>query len=137
MRDDRPGPALILTSDDVIRENLARALHGLGHEALVASSVSDAAEILERTPVRFSMLQASPGRDHLPALLARLPTSPRMRNVWEMIQPAARADVTVLIGGETGTGKDLAALSARQLSSASPATGIRATCGSWRTSSSG
>ena len=72
MRDDKHGPALILTSDDVIRENLARALHGLGHEALVASSVSDAAEILERTPVRFSMLQASPGRDDLPALLARL-----------------------------------------------------------------
>jgi len=192
MRDDKHGPALILTSDDLVRDNLARALHGLGHEALVASSVSDAAEILERTPVRFSVLQANPEGDDLPALLARLRgsggdpgpvvlvsdeasvdqrlpaeagavtvirsstdwaevesavravtglptsgarhredvaaaagpwpevglwTSPRMQDVWEMIQQAARVDVPVLIGGETGTGKDLAARAIHYLSS--------------------
>jgi two-component system, NtrC family, response regulator AtoC len=35
--------------------------------------------------------------------------SPRMREVWEIIQQAARVDVTVLIEGETGTGKDVVA----------------------------
>jgi two-component system response regulator AtoC len=43
--------------------------------------------------------------------------SPRMREVWEMIQQAARVDVTVLIEGETGTGKDLVARAIHQLSS--------------------
>src|SRR6266581_3124684 len=35
--------------------------------------------------------------------------SPQMREVREIIRQAARADVTVLICGETGTGKDLVA----------------------------
>lgn len=35
--------------------------------------------------------------------------SPSMRAVWEIIQQAARVDVTVLICGETGTGKGLVA----------------------------
>ena len=39
----------------------------------------------------------------------RLWRSPRMRGVLEIIQQAARVDVTVLIEGETGTGKDLVA----------------------------
>lgn len=46
---------------------------------------------------------------------ARLPQelalwqSPKMREVQEIIEQAARVDVTVLISGETGTGKDLVA----------------------------
>jgi two-component system, NtrC family, response regulator AtoC len=39
-----------------------------------------------------------------------------MQKVWDTIQRAARADVTVLISGETGTGKDLVARAIHQLS---------------------
>ena len=42
--------------------------------------------------------------------------SPKMRNVWEIIQEAARIDVTVLICGETGTGKDVVARAIHHLS---------------------
>ena len=35
--------------------------------------------------------------------------SPKMREVRDIIEQAARANVTVLITGETGTGKDLVA----------------------------
>jgi DNA-binding NtrC family response regulator len=42
--------------------------------------------------------------------------SPRMREVLEIIQQGARVDVTVLIVGETGTGKDLVARAIHQLS---------------------
>lgn len=42
--------------------------------------------------------------------------SPKMREVWEISQQAARVDVTVLIGGETGTGKDLVARAIHDLS---------------------
>ena len=40
-----------------------------------------------------------------------------MGEVWEIIQQAARVDVTVLIEGETGTGKDVAARAIHQFSS--------------------
>ena len=43
--------------------------------------------------------------------------SPRMAEVWEIIQQAARVDVTVLIEGETGTGKDVVARAIHQFSS--------------------
>ena len=39
-----------------------------------------------------------------------------MREIWEIIQQAARVDVTVLVVGETGTGKDLVARAIHQLS---------------------
>ena len=39
-----------------------------------------------------------------------------MGNVWEIIQQAARVDVTVLIEGETGTGKDVVARAIHQFS---------------------
>jgi two-component system, NtrC family, response regulator AtoC len=43
--------------------------------------------------------------------------SRRMGEVWEIIQQAARVDVTVLIEGETGTGKELVARAIHQFSS--------------------
>ena len=43
--------------------------------------------------------------------------SPKMREVGEIIQRAAGVDVTVLICGETGTGKDLVARTTHHLSS--------------------
>jgi two-component system response regulator AtoC len=43
--------------------------------------------------------------------------SPEMQEVWEIVRQAAGADVTVLICGETGTGKDLVARSIHHLSS--------------------
>ena len=42
--------------------------------------------------------------------------SPRMQEVREIIQQAARVDVTVLVRGETGTGKDLVARAIHYLS---------------------
>jgi len=43
-------------------------------------------------------------------------TSPKMRRVFEMIRLIANTDVTVLITGESGTGKDLAARAIHDLS---------------------
>ena len=42
--------------------------------------------------------------------------SPRMQEVWKIIQQAARVDVTVLVRGQTGTGKDLVARAIHYLS---------------------
>ena len=35
--------------------------------------------------------------------------SPRMRELWNVVREVAHVDITVLIGGETGTGKDVVA----------------------------
>ena len=43
--------------------------------------------------------------------------SPGMQEVWKVIQRAAQVDITVLICGETGTGKDLVARAIHHLSS--------------------
>ena len=42
--------------------------------------------------------------------------SPRMRELWRIVQEVAQVDITVLIGGETGTGKDVVARAIHHLS---------------------
>ena len=42
--------------------------------------------------------------------------SPRMQELWKIIQQAAQIDITVLVEGETGTGKDLIARAIHHLS---------------------
>jgi two-component system response regulator AtoC len=54
--------------------------------------------------------------------------SARMREVWEIIQQAARVDVTVLIGGETGTGKDLVARAIHHFSARRHAPFVKVNC---------
>jgi two-component system response regulator AtoC len=54
--------------------------------------------------------------------------SPRMQEVWEIIQQAARVDVTVLIGGETGTGKDLVARAIHHFSARRRAPFVKVNC---------
>jgi two-component system response regulator AtoC len=42
--------------------------------------------------------------------------SPRMQEMWKIVQQAAQVDVTVLVRGQTGTGKDLVARAIHYLS---------------------
>src|SRR5262249_2744295 len=77
-----------------------------------------------RQPYRYDELEAAirevaappgtakPPSEHSLARIARemeLWCSPSMRDVRETIREAARIDITVLVTGETGTGKDLVA----------------------------
>ena len=54
--------------------------------------------------------------------------SPRMAETWEIIQQAARVDVTVLVEGETGTGKDVVARAIHQFSSRRPQPFVKVNC---------
>ena len=87
-----PGPLTVDTVDAAIKLALARARES---DAFVAGDTSSTA------------LQREIG----------LWRSARMQGVWKIIQQAAGVDVTVLISGETGTGKDLVARAVHQLSS--------------------
>ena len=55
-------------------------------------------------------------------------TSPALRHVLEQIQTAAPTDSTVLIQGETGTGKELVARALHQLSHRSHGTFVKLNC---------
>ncbi len=54
--------------------------------------------------------------------------SPKMRAVWEIIQQAARVDVTMLICGETGTGKELVARAIHHFSDRHEAPFVKVNC---------
>ena len=54
--------------------------------------------------------------------------SPRMRDVWVVMRQAAAVDVTVLIEGETGTGKDLVARAIHHFSARRQAPWIKVNC---------
>jgi two-component system response regulator AtoC len=54
--------------------------------------------------------------------------SPRMRALWEVVEQTTGADVTVLIGGETGTGKDLVARAIHQLSARQARPFVKVNC---------
>jgi two-component system response regulator AtoC len=54
--------------------------------------------------------------------------SPKMRQVHEIIREAARVDITVLITGETGTGKELAARAIHDLSARRSGPFVKVNC---------
>ncbi len=54
--------------------------------------------------------------------------SPRMREVLEIIREAARVDITVLVTGETGTGKDVVARAIHHLSARRPGPFVKVNC---------
>jgi two-component system, NtrC family, response regulator GlrR len=81
---------------------------------VIAAPVADGAVLtLGKSTVRFArqpgaLRPALSTRDRFGALVGH---SIAMRSVFEVLERAARADATVLLRGETGTGKDLAAAS--------------------------
>ena len=86
---------------------------------------------ITRAPVT-SPPPRSPLPDASPAASLRreiaLWRSDKMQEVWKIIQQAAGVDVTVLISGETGTGKDLVARAIHQLSSRQRAPYVAVNC---------
>jgi transcriptional regulator with PAS, ATPase and Fis domain len=89
----------------------------VGGIAVIAAPLADGAVLtLGKSTLRFAR---EPGalrprlspRDRFGALVGR---SVAMRGVFEILERAAASDVTVLLRGETGTGKDLAAASIHQ-----------------------
>lgn len=103
-------------SDHIIRGSLAPT--GL-------ESVTQHAQSRPRRPaLRFS--DASPAASLRQEVA--LWCSDKMQEVWEIIQRATNIDVTVLISGETGTGKDLVARAIHYLSSRQRAPYVAVNC---------
>src|SRR6266849_4389342 len=130
---------LVVEADPTVQRQLASLLANLGYEPVVTGSVAESLAALSHNRFLLSLvdlnLDGADGTELLRHLkvqggspgpvivianggsiqriseVAALGAEdvPQMREVREIIRQAARADVTVLICGETGTGKDLVA----------------------------
>ncbi len=109
-----PSPVILLTDE----QNVARVAEatGLGADDFLPkqfrqTDLENALKEVENRP-RSTIGSAAVEGDNPATQIRReiaLWRSAKMREVWDIIQHAARVDVTVLIGGEPGTGKDLVA----------------------------
>ncbi len=68
-------------------------------------------------------------RDDAPVLEEMIGTSPAMRQVYRLVRRIAPTSATVLLNGETGTGKELVARAIHQLSPRATGPFIRVNCG--------
>jgi DNA-binding NtrC family response regulator len=104
-------PILMITGFGSI-ETAVRSLHSGAEDFLTKPVDPDVlsarvGEILERHPV------STPGTERIPGMIGR---SPAVREVFEAICRVAPTDTTVLVTGETGTGKELVARGIHDLS---------------------
>ncbi|HSG48322.1 MAG TPA: sigma-54 dependent transcriptional regulator [Longimicrobiales bacterium] len=114
-----PAPYLVLSDDDAF-ETAVLAMR-LGALDVLRSSVAER-EIL--TSVRCALEQrrrlarATPGSDNAACgcVLGMIGMSPEMRRVWSLLLHVAPTSATVLLTGETGTGKEVAARAIHQVS---------------------
>jgi transcriptional regulator with PAS, ATPase and Fis domain len=72
---------------------------------------------------------AGPAEDDRPPLPGLIGTSDAMRQVFRLTRRAARSDASVLLLGETGTGKELIAKALHSLSARSGGPLVRVNCG--------
>ncbi|MGI8765754.1 MAG: sigma-54-dependent transcriptional regulator [Gemmatimonadaceae bacterium] len=105
-------PILILSGAGTV-DTAVRALHLGADDFLTKPTEPDVlaahvAELLERRPVHGSVVAPSPG-----GMIGR---SPSMIALFTALRKVAPTDTTVLITGETGTGKELAARAVHDLS---------------------
>jgi two-component system response regulator HydG len=84
--------------------------------------------IVERALAQAVVMGASELPEDVSGFGAIIGRSPPMRAVYQMIERVAPTDATVLILGETGTGKELVARAIHERSSRSPARAVAVNC---------
>lgn len=127
-----PGPIVLLADPDTIAQD--QETPALGADATLQKPIDPAAlentirDLLSRRGRSGGELDANRDSARLEEEIA-LWRSPKMQGVWEIIQQAARVDVPVLIGGETGTGKGLVARAIHHLSPRQEGAFVTVNCG--------
>jgi two-component system response regulator AtoC len=107
-----PGAIIVIANGGTARrvsEAAALGADGVLHMPFTADDLEDVIKSASSRPARASQHEPQDDRGRTLRQELALWQSPRMQEVREIIRQAARADVTVLICGETGTGKDLVA----------------------------
>jgi two-component system response regulator AtoC len=123
------GPIIVFSHNDPPHptlEPLSLSADHIIRGALTPDTLQDAIRHLQSSPPHPARASDSP------ALSLERETalwrSARMQEVWRVIKQAANVDVTVLISGETGTGKDLVARAIHHLSSRRRAPYVAVNC---------
>jgi two-component system response regulator AtoC len=121
LRHEDPGPLVMLVHrDDPIRAAKAELL-GAEQVVLAPWTLSSLQAAIVKVVLARPRPAAGDGAGYddggirLQQELA-LWRSPKMREAWTVVHQAAAVDITVLIGGETGTGKELVARAIHHLS---------------------
>ena len=107
-----PGPVIVIARGDSIKrlpEAAALGADDVLQEPFTTEDLENAIKSAIGRPPRAWGHEPQDDRGRRLQHELALWQSPQMREVREIIRQAARADVTVLICGETGTGKDLVA----------------------------
>ena len=126
-----PGPIILLANGHGIQRTLEATALGaddfLKHPFTPEELENVVKSALARPRRRWGRAPDDDPRGRLQDELS-LWRSPRMREVREIIGHAARVDVTVLVSGETGTGKDLVARAIHELSARRAGPFIKVNC---------
>jgi two-component system response regulator AtoC len=118
-------PVIALTRGEDTREATSLGVTHLVREPVTQKGLEEAVRKAGARPPEVAPEGDAPAR--LDQELA-LWCSPRMREVRKTIELIANADVTVLICGETGTGKDVVARAIHQLSGRRPRSFVKVNC---------
>jgi DNA-binding NtrC family response regulator len=109
-------PVLVVSERAGVRAAVAAMRHGAADYVVLHADASELAAALGRLARDVSGRERRPPAPAVPGALAGLVgTSPAMAAVRDLIRTAARAEVPVLIEGETGTGKEVVARAVHDL----------------------
>ena len=126
-----PGPIILLTNGDGFQRTLEATALGADDFLKKPFTPEELENVVKSALARprrsWGRAPDDGPRARLQAELS-LWRSPRMREVLEIIGHAARVDVTVLVSGETGTGKDLVARAIHDFSSRRTGPFIKVNC---------
>jgi two-component system, NtrC family, response regulator AtoC len=114
LRSPNSGPIIAITDRDNGVEAVSPEVEAVLHKPLGLAELQQVIDNLARPPADTQALEQSDGRIRQETSLWR---SPKMMEARQILREAARVDVTVLVTGETGTGKELVARAIHQLSS--------------------
>jgi two-component system, NtrC family, response regulator AtoC len=114
LRSPNSGAIIAITDRDNGVEAVSPEVEAVLHKPLGLAELQQVIDNLTRPTTDRQALEQSDGRIRQETNLWR---SPKMMEARQILREAARVDVTVLVTGETGTGKELVARAIHQFSS--------------------
>ncbi|MBI4382264.1 MAG: sigma 54-interacting transcriptional regulator [candidate division NC10 bacterium] len=107
------------------RIGVVACIRDISHVLRLVGDLERSKEEIARKEDNIRTLLRKKRRERLGDIVAR---SPKMQEIFELIELVAKSDVTVLIQGESGTGKELIASTIRALSHRRGGPFIRVSC---------